>query len=49
MSHPIGHLPFQEEVTDVINFGKNNFIRVSVNNTLTEFTIPQGSLETLPR
>lgn len=47
VTHQIGHLPFSAEVTSVLNFGQSNTITVTVNNILTETTIPQGSVETL--
>ncbi|XP_044758780.1 beta-glucuronidase isoform X2 [Coccinella septempunctata] len=47
LSHQIGHLPFQVEITDFVNFGKENRVTVSCDNTLLEDTIPQGKLETL--
>ncbi|XP_049786984.1 beta-glucuronidase-like [Schistocerca cancellata] len=47
MEHDIGHLPFQSEITSLLNFGASNRITVAVNNILTNTTIPQGAFETL--
>lgn len=47
VSHQIGHLPFQVEITDVVHFGKENRVTVSCDNTLLDDTIPQGKLQTL--
>lgn len=43
--HEIGHLPFQQEITEVLNYGTENRITVAVDNTLTATTVPQGSLD----
>ncbi|XP_046981024.1 beta-glucuronidase-like isoform X2 [Schistocerca americana] len=45
MTHEIGHLPFQADVTSYLIYGESNRITVAVNNTLSSTTIPQGSLE----
>nr|CAD7569896.1 unnamed protein product [Timema californicum] len=42
--HYGGHLPFQGEVTNLLNYGVSNRVSVAVNNTLTTHTIPQGSV-----
>ncbi|XP_050533470.1 beta-glucuronidase-like isoform X2 [Daktulosphaira vitifoliae] len=47
MSHEIGHLPFQKDVTTNLKFGRLNRITVAVNNELSEITVPQGSLQNL--
>lgn len=39
--HAGGHLPFQLEVTSVLNYGYSNTLTVAVNNTLTNITLPQ--------
>ena len=44
VNHTGGHLPFSADVTRVIRYGKPNLLVVAVNNTLTETTIPQGTL-----
>ncbi|KAI7815366.1 beta-glucuronidase, partial [Rhyzopertha dominica] len=44
VSHKIGHLPFQVEVTEFLNFGGNNRVTVACNNTLTNATVPQGTI-----
>ena len=45
MSHDGGHLPFEMEVTSVLNFGAANWITVAANNTLTPTTLPPGTIE----
>ncbi|XP_054289070.1 beta-glucuronidase isoform X2 [Macrosteles quadrilineatus] len=45
--HEIGHLPFQGEITDVVNFGGENNITVAVDNVLSSTTIPQGNLHVI--
>ncbi|KAI7815367.1 beta-glucuronidase [Rhyzopertha dominica] len=47
MSHEIGHLPFQKEITSFLNFGGNNRITVACDNTLLADTIPQGYVKYL--
>lgn len=42
IEHSIGHLPFGTEVTQIVNYGNENFIKVVVDNILTDSTIPQG-------
>ncbi|CAG9833024.1 unnamed protein product [Diabrotica balteata] len=48
LSHEIGHLPFQTEVTQYIEDDQENNMRVIVDTTLTNTTIPQGSATVLP-
>ncbi|CAH1405474.1 unnamed protein product [Nezara viridula] len=43
--HELGHLPFQQEVTEVLTYGSENRITVAVDNTLSPITVPQGSLD----
>lgn len=43
--HEIGHLPFQQEITNALNYGAENRITVAVDNTLTATSIPQGSVD----
>ncbi|BES95793.1 beta-glucuronidase [Nesidiocoris tenuis] len=45
MSHEIGHLPFEAEVTSSLRFGQENRLTLEVDNTLTYTTIPQGWVE----
>ncbi|XP_068913964.1 beta-glucuronidase-like [Tenebrio molitor] len=47
VSHSIGHLPFQAEVSSLVNYGTRSTITVSVDNTLTNTTIPEGSIQEL--
>ncbi|KFM80897.1 Beta-glucuronidase, partial [Stegodyphus mimosarum] len=43
MNHTGGHLPFESEVTQYLNFAGSNQVTVALNNTLSTKTIPQGS------
>ncbi|XP_071946567.1 beta-glucuronidase-like [Antedon mediterranea] len=45
VSHEGGHLPFQAEVTRLIQFGSVNRITVAINNTLTPETLPPGTIK----
>ncbi|XP_024082283.1 beta-glucuronidase isoform X2 [Cimex lectularius] len=47
VTHEIGHLPFQAEITENLHFGQKNLITVAVNNTLNIETIPQGQVQEL--
>jgi beta-glucuronidase len=49
VSHDIGHLPFQAEISSVLKYGSENTITVAVDNTLLSTTVPQGSVEELLR
>lgn len=42
--HVFGNLPFEAEITDHVNYGKENRVTVLVDNTLTPDSIPQGNL-----
>lgn len=42
--HTFGHLPFEAEITNRVNYGRENRITVLVDNTLTPDSIPQGKL-----
>ncbi|XP_018323969.1 beta-glucuronidase [Agrilus planipennis] len=42
MNHEIGHLPFQKEVTSLLNYGGVNRVTVACDNTLLQDTVPQG-------
>lgn len=42
--HEIGHLPFEADVTDVIQFGKENRVTVLCDNALIQTTVPQGKI-----
>lgn len=44
MNHEMGHLPFQREVSSLLNFGGINRITVAVDNTLLPDTVPQGRI-----
>ena len=44
MTHEGGHLPFEAVVSKNLKFGKENWITVAVNNTLTPTTLPPGSI-----
>ncbi|KAF5306783.1 hypothetical protein FQA39_LY00013 [Lamprigera yunnana] len=45
IQHEIGHLPFETEISLLLNFGTINRVTVLCNNTLSNFTIPQGYVE----
>ncbi|XP_063917791.1 beta-glucuronidase-like [Zophobas morio] len=47
VSHSIGHLPFQADVTSLVVYGARNTITVAVDNILTNSTIPEGYIEEL--
>ncbi len=42
VEHKGGHLPFQAELSQILNPYEKNRITVAVNNTLTVDTVPQG-------
>jgi beta-glucuronidase len=42
MSHEVGHLPFQADITSVVKFGAKNRITVAVDNILLQTSVPQG-------
>lgn len=42
--HKIGHLPFEAEISGLLNFGGENRITVMCDNRLGNRTIPQGSI-----
>ncbi|XP_036330355.1 beta-glucuronidase-like isoform X1 [Rhagoletis pomonella] len=44
MSHAIGHLPFEAEITGVLKFASENRLTVLCDNTLLNSTIPQGTI-----
>jgi len=48
VTHHGGHLPFEAEVGHVLDFSLENRVTVAVNNTLTRFTVPQGSVRWEP-
>ncbi|XP_033101036.1 beta-glucuronidase-like [Anneissia japonica] len=43
-AHEGGHLPFQAEVTHLLNFGYSNRLTAAINNTLTPYTLPPGTI-----
>ncbi|KAK5641520.1 hypothetical protein RI129_010067 [Pyrocoelia pectoralis] len=45
MNHEIGHLPFQKDISSLLNFGTSNRITVACDNTLLQDTVPQGSVQ----
>ena len=48
MKHEGGSLPFAAEIsTDLFNFDDENRITIAVDNTLSNFTVPQGQSESL--
>ena len=42
--HNGGHLPFEADVSEQIFCGKANLVTIAVNNTLSPFTIPPGTV-----
>ncbi|GBP32756.1 Beta-glucuronidase [Eumeta japonica] len=44
MQHEIGHLPFEVEITEVVDPNVDNLLTVAVDNTLLSDTVPQGSI-----
>lgn len=44
MKHEIGHLPFQAEISHLLNFGSENRVTVACDNTLLPDTVPQGNV-----
>jgi beta-glucuronidase len=42
--HEFGHLPFEAEITQFINFAKENRITVLCDNVLLQTTVPQGKI-----
>lgn len=40
--HTFGHLPFEADISDEVNYGKENRITILVDNTLTPYSIPEG-------
>jgi beta-glucuronidase len=42
--HEFGHLPFEAEITQFVNFAKENRITVLCDNVLLQTTIPQGKV-----
>ena len=45
LNHSIGHLPFEADVTSVLNNSSVNKIVLALNNTLTPSTVPQGEIK----
>ncbi|XP_037032155.1 beta-glucuronidase isoform X5 [Bradysia coprophila] len=48
VKHEIGHLPFEADITDVVNYGQENLITVLCDNALISTTIPQGKIVEIP-
>ena len=44
LSHEIGHLPFQADITSVVKFGAKNRVTVAVDNILLQTSVPQGHI-----
>lgn len=42
--HAFGHLPFEAEITNFINYGSENRVTVLCDNVLLQTTIPQGKI-----
>jgi beta-glucuronidase len=43
--HEGGYMPFEFEITDLVQYEKQNFLAVRVDNLLDATTIPQGNLD----
>ncbi|EDW48556.1 GM19849 [Drosophila sechellia] len=48
VKHEMGHLPFEAEVTDLLNYGAENRITVMCDNALIQTTVPQGRITEVP-
>ena len=44
MQHNGGHLPFEADVTNLLEDSKVNRVTAAVNNTLTPYTLPPGDI-----
>ena len=44
MEHVGGHLPFEAEAGSLLNTEGINRVTVAVNNTLTPYTLPPGTI-----
>ncbi|KAH8384742.1 hypothetical protein KR093_007346 [Drosophila rubida] len=44
VSHEMGHLPFETEVTHLLSYGAENRITVMCDNALIQTTVPQGKI-----
>ena len=44
VSHSGGHLPFEANITGLVQHGAPNRVTVAINNTLTPHTLPPGTL-----
>lgn len=44
VKHSGGHLPFEAQVNQALNFGGINRVTIAVNNTLGPHTLPPGTL-----
>lgn len=49
MSHEIGHLPFEADISNLLTYGAENRVTVVCDNTLLQDTIPQGGFVELTR
>ncbi|XP_053376581.1 beta-glucuronidase-like [Mercenaria mercenaria] len=45
MRHEGGHLPFEAEVTQMLQVNGENYVTVAINNTLSPTTLPPGATE----
>lgn len=44
VKHSFGHLPFEAEITNFVNYGGENRVTVLCDNVLLQTTIPQGTI-----
>lgn len=49
VKHEIGHLPFEADISDVLEYGQENRITVLCDNALLQTTIPQGRVIEAPK
>ncbi|XP_055625707.1 beta-glucuronidase isoform X2 [Toxorhynchites rutilus septentrionalis] len=48
VKHEFGHLPFEAEISSVLNYGAENRITVLCDNVLLQVTVPQGKVANQP-
>ncbi|KAL1374926.1 hypothetical protein pipiens_004787, partial [Culex pipiens pipiens] len=48
LKHEFGHLPFEADISQVLEYGKENRITVLCDNVLLQVTIPQGKIVNSP-
>lgn len=48
LKHEFGHLPFEADISQVLEYGKENRITVLCDNVLLQVTVPQGKIVNSP-